>query len=159
MHGNKVPILMQWRGGGPEIPTTPVKTRNLRTVADQTASQLFYQRMREGDPSSTAEAESVVASRRLQEYSHVVTFQDCVFRVSCSDSNLWSVSLSVFKVILTTYVAPPGFQDNMVVETMGFPGIIENTFSSTLNIINCMFQDNVYSAENNLGVSTIPKNT
>jgi hypothetical protein len=37
---------------------------------------------------------------------------------------------------------------------MGFPGIIENTFGSTLNIINCMFQDNVYGEENNFGVST-----
>jgi hypothetical protein len=42
----------------------------------------------------------------------------------------------------------------MVIENMGFPGIIENTFGSSLNIINCMFQDNVYGEEKNLGVST-----
>lgn len=40
-----------------------------------------------------------------------------------------------------------------MVKDMGFPGIIENSFGSELNVINCLFQDNVYGDENNAAVS------
>lgn len=36
---------------------------------------------------------------------------------------------------------------------MGFPGIIENTFGSELNVINCLFTDNKYGQEDNPSVS------
>jgi hypothetical protein len=61
--------------------------------------------------------------RRLEaestEFTHTVTFKGCVFR------------------------------GNHVGVTQGFPGIIENSFRSKLNIENCIFQDNDYGEENN----------
>jgi hypothetical protein len=59
--------------------------------------------------------------RALQDgtWKHIVSFQDCVFR------------------------------DNYVDSSMSFPGIIENTFNSELEVTNCLFQDNIYGdAEN-----------
>eukprot|EP00537_Pseudo-nitzschia_pungens_P000742 CAMPEP_0172371682 /NCGR_PEP_ID=MMETSP1060-20121228/44266_1 /TAXON_ID=37318 /ORGANISM="Pseudo-nitzschia pungens, Strain cf. cingulata" /LENGTH=1090 /DNA_ID=CAMNT_0013097395 /DNA_START=80 /DNA_END=3352 /DNA_ORIENTATION=+ len=78
------------------------------------------------------EKESSVDHRRLQyhdqslateseeQLKQIVTFQDCVFR----DNYITDVSTS-------------------------FPGIIENTFHSELNVRNCLFQDNVYGSKNN----------
>jgi len=53
------------------------------------------------------------------ELKQVVTFQDCVFR------------------------------DNLVDDSVSFPGIIENTFNSELIVTNCLFQENVYGSTNN----------
>jgi len=53
------------------------------------------------------------------ELKQVVTFQDCVFR------------------------------DNLVDDSISFPGIIENTFNSELIVTNCLFQENVYGSTNN----------
>lgn len=44
-------------------------------------------------------------------------------------------------------------QDNFAVSTMGFAGIIENTFGSELKITNCLFEDNQYGDTNNPAVS------
>jgi hypothetical protein len=83
MQGNFVPVLIQWRGEGPEPVSGGSGTRNLRSSSEPTAAQLFYQRRMQSAPSN-AEIESVLATRRLEEkeYNHVVTFKDCVFRVS-----------------------------------------------------------------------------
>jgi len=53
------------------------------------------------------------------ELKQIVTFQDCVF------------------------------QENLVDDSTSFPGVIENTFNSELNVNNCLFKDNVYGSMNN----------
>jgi len=62
--------------------------------------------------------------RRLEgdegELKQVVTFQDCVFR------------------------------NNVVDDSLSFPGIIENSFNSELIVRNCLFQENIYGSNNNL---------
>lgn len=68
---------------------------------------------------------AVFANRRLEdqgtqeEVKQVVTFQDCVFR------------------------------DNFIGDSMAFPGMIENTFSSELVVKNCLFQNNIYGGDKN----------
>jgi hypothetical protein len=81
MHGNMVPVLMQWKGSGPETPADGL--RNLRKSSGPSAAQLFHQRRMQSSPTSN-EIESILEARRLQgnDFNHVVTFQDCVFRVS-----------------------------------------------------------------------------
>ena len=111
---------MQWRGGGPKAPVSSTRDRKLRSSTGSLAALLFKERVTSA-PASQEELESV--RRRLQRtssaYQQVVTFRNCVFR------------------------------GNYVTENMGFPGIIENSFGSSLNIINCLFQDNTYGSNNN----------
>eukprot|EP00536_Pseudo-nitzschia_multiseries_P018281 jgi/Psemu1/70496/estExt_Genemark1.C_23450003 len=55
-----------------------------------------------------------------KELKQVVTFQDCVFR------------------------------DNSIADdSTSYPGIIENTFKSELNVRNCLFEGNVYGSKSN----------
>ena len=44
------------------------------------------------------------------------------------------------------------FQHNTIIDDMAYPGIIENTFGSELNITNCLFEKNVYGDEKNMAV-------
>lgn len=114
------PILIQWRGDGPKQPIEKSRNRKLRSSAGSLDFQLFKQRMTNNQSS---ELEAQAARRKLQqvetEFNHAVTFRNCVFR------------------------------DNYVTEEMGFPGIIENSFGSELNIVNCLFQDNSYGSSAN----------
>lgn len=88
-NSNNVPVLVQWEGEGPDAAGTAQDSRALRKLEEQTS------------------------------LSHVVTFQNCVFR------------------------------DNYLKETMSFPGIIENSFQSELVITNCLFENNRYGIKGN----------
>lgn len=119
---NLVPVLMQWKGSGPLAPAAESsRDRKLRQVEGPTAAQEFRKRMK--GLSSDKELQGLeLRSRRLQEmsdYNQVVTFQSCIFR------------------------------ENVVTENLAFPGIIENSFGSELNIINCLFESNTYGEMDN----------
>ena len=40
-------------------------------------------------------------------------------------------------------------QDNFAIGDLAFPGVIENTFMSELTIVNCLFENNSYGADDN----------
>jgi hypothetical protein len=84
--GNSVPIILQWEGKGPEPPVDDgAITRNLRVSAKQntlTAGQRFY--ARHSKPLQTVlPIQLPIGGRKLQagDLHHIVTFQDCVFKV------------------------------------------------------------------------------
>lgn len=101
MQGNLVPVLMQWRGLGPESPAD-AGSRNLRLSSEPTAAQLFHERRKRSAPTSN-EIESDLGARKLEEatFNHIVTFRDCVFRVSLERRSMLSyttktIVLSIF---------------------------------------------------------------
>lgn len=113
---------MQWKGDGPQAPEEVTSERKLRSNGDFRPSLLFKERLlRQALSTEGFEATNAIQRRRLQdnEFKQVVTFRDCVFR------------------------------DNYVTEKMGFPGVIENSFNSELNIDHCLFKDNVFGSDNN----------
>lgn len=115
---------MQWRGEGPEVPSEEARRRKLRSVSDRSPYQQFKERIQSRDVTHVSHQEG---SRRLQvadedlgpEYNQVVSFKGCVFR------------------------------NNFVSERMGFPGIIENSYESELNVIESVFMENIYGQQNN----------
>ena len=49
-------------------------------------------------------------------------------------------------------------QDNFAIGDLAFPGVIENTFMSELTIVNCLFENNSYGADdNNPAVSLVAR--
>lgn len=100
-------------------PKVSIESTEERKLQSSTGS--LATQFKERLPNSREETKDV--ARKVQEvtpeYRHVVTFRNCVFR------------------------------GNYVTENMAFPGVIENSFSSELNIINCLFQDNSYGTEKN----------
>ena len=90
---NNVPVLVQWEGEGPDEAGAAQSSRAVR-------------RLEEGSSHSSS-------------LSHVVTFQDCVFR------------------------------GNALSDNMSFPGIIENSFLSELVVTNCLFEDNRFGIKGN----------
>lgn len=91
---NSVPVLIQWEGEGPDEAGTTQSSRALRRLDD-----------------GTSQSSNIV--------SHVVTFQDCVFR------------------------------DNALGDNMFFPGVIENSFLSEIVITNCLFENNRFGIKDN----------
>lgn len=118
-HANMAPVLMQWRGEGPSVPVAASRERQLRTSGMNDSTLAQFKRRMLGGTRS----EEISLRRRLQleesEFTHTVTFQGCVFR------------------------------GNRVGDNMGFPGIIENSFGSKVNIEECIFQDNHFSKREN----------
>ena len=114
------PVLMQWRGEGPSVPTAASRDRMLRSGTPSSDSVLgqFKQRVLARTPMDH-ESESRQLQVQETEFTHKVTFNGCVFR------------------------------GNHVGAYKGFPGIIENSFRSVLNIESCIFQDNHYTEETN----------
>ena len=85
MHANKVPILIQWRGEGPDEAKSAVESRKLRKTAEPSVAQNFYDRMRDVGGQEPALDESPENQRKLQSsYKHVVTFEGCIFTVGPS---------------------------------------------------------------------------
>jgi hypothetical protein len=114
------PVLMQWRGEGPSVPTAASRDRKLRWATPSSDSVLgqFKQRVLSGTQTDH-ESERRQLQVQETEFTHKVTFNGCVFR------------------------------GNHVGAYKGFPGIIENSFRSILNIDSCIFQDNHYTDETN----------
>lgn len=121
-HGNLSPVLIQWKGAGPSIPVETERERRLRSSADFASSHLLKQRLLSGaapiEPAADTSGSRQLQSKQ-QEYTHSVTFRDCVF------------------------------QGNHVTSKMGFPGIIENSFGSELHIVNCIFMNNRFGETDN----------
>jgi hypothetical protein len=129
MHGNMVPVLMQWKGLGPEAPAED--TRNLRISSGPTAAQLFYQRRMQSPPTSN-EIESVLEARRLDEndFNHVVTFQDCVFRVS---SEFFLDLCSCYEIErLTVY---PYLNYRITSWSITWPSLVSSRIASPVSLI------------------------
>lgn len=88
-HGNLVPILIQWRGDGPN-PEVGTSTRNLRTglttIAEDFVSRQQSQQTKtiKVNDNGSSSSNKVTHRRTEDPYEHIVTFQDCIFKVSCS---------------------------------------------------------------------------
>ena len=87
MQGNMVPVLLQWKGDGPNANSPTAGALHLRMSSGRTGrteAQLFYQRYKEGSPTASDIEGILESNRRLQggPFHHSVTFQNCVFRVS-----------------------------------------------------------------------------
>ena len=74
-----VPILMQWRGEAPGA--SEGAGRYLRNPTENTAAQMFFERRKLTSSSVEAVPMSQPRSLEVNELKHIVTFQDCVFRV------------------------------------------------------------------------------
>ncbi len=120
-----VPVLIQWKGDGPTEPIELTRERQLRSSGGFIAARNLKLRVMTSPQNRDSDAipAAMTDARKLQlketSYNHTVTFRDCVF------------------------------QGNHLTEKMGFPGIIENSFTSELSIINCIFMGNRYGEANN----------
>jgi len=131
--------LIQWNGDGPESASR--RLQSAPSTVFQSISRKHHVEMLDqtGEEKKERNLES-----DLQTYHHVVTFQDCIFRVSFELSLRVSQNISKNELLIPLPLFQLKIQDNTANKEIGFPGIIENSYGSELVISNCLFENNEY---------------